>query len=197
VSRYVTVRVAGVGDLAAAVEAEEPGTLELCLADPAPAELPAALEQAVVVESVSGRGLRRVTGRAEWDSAAPERLRVLRGSEALVQRRSAARVEATVPALLVALEGGAGRAATTTVNLSGTGLLVRDSLGLTPGTSVRLELELQAGGAPVRVEGSVVRAERRGEMAVRFEPVTPDDRNRLARFIAERDRVGLRGGRAR
>ena len=196
-SRYVTVHVAGVGDLPASVEVEQDGALELCLADPAPAELAAALDRSVVVESISDRGLRRVTGRAHWDAAEPERLRVLRGSDVLVQRRRSARVEATVPALLVAVAGGAGRAATTTVNLSGTGLLVRDPLGLEPGATVRLELEIQAGAAPVRVEGTVVREGGRGEMAVRFEPVSADDRNRLARFISERDRVGLRGGRNR
>jgi hypothetical protein len=196
-SRYVTVRVAGLGDLPASVEAEQEDVLELCLADPPPAALAEALGRAVVVESISRRGLRRVTGRAEWDAAEPERLRVLCETELLVQRRRSARVAATVPALLVAVEGGAGRAATTTVNLSGTGLLVRDPLGLAPGTTVRLELEVEAGGAPVHVEGSVVRAGGRGEMGVRFEPVTADDRNRLARFISERDRVGLRAGRAR
>jgi hypothetical protein len=83
------------------------------------------------------------------------------------------------------------------VNVSGTGLLVRDPLGLAPGTALRVDLELDAGGPPVRVDGTVVRAGGRGEVAVQFEPVSREDRDRLARFISAANRAERRTRRTR
>ena len=84
----------------------------------------------------------------------PDELRIARESSKVIQRRDAVRVDAAVPALLIVVDGESARATTTTVNVSTTGLLVRDPHRPGAGTGVRLELELEAGGPPVVVDGT-------------------------------------------
>ena len=195
-SRYVTVRIPGLGALPAAVESETEGTVVLALAVRAPKGLDRALERAVRIECSSPRGVQRVTGHAQWDASRPDELRVTRETDELIQRRDAVRVDAVVPGLMVAVDGQSARAATTTVKVSGTGLLVRDPLGLAVGDRVRLELELDASDRPVAVEGRVVRDAGGDAKGMQFEALTRADQDRLARFIAERQRAELRmGGR--
>jgi len=194
-SRYVTVRIAAHDSLPAVVESETDRTVVLSLAVRAPKGLERALARPVRVECSTPRGVQRVTGVAHWDPARPDELRVQRESEELIQRRESVRVDAVVPGLLIAVEGQSARAATTTVNVSGTGLLVRDPLGLAIGERVRLELELEAGARPVAVEGRVVRDAGADAKGLQFEAVSRGDQDRLARFIAERQRAELRIGR--
>ena len=194
-SRYVSVQLPLHGELPAIVEAEDDAAVLLSLAVRAPKGLERALARPVRVECSTPRGVQRVTGVAHWDPARPDELRVQRESEELIQRREAVRVDAVVPGLLIAVEGQSARAATTTVNVSGTGLLVRDPLGLAIGERVRLELELEAGARPVAVEGRVVRDAGADAKGLQFEAVSRGDQDRLARFIAERQRAELRIGR--
>ena len=95
------------------------------------------------------------------------------------------------------MDGDSARATTTTVNVSTTGLLVRDPLDLAPGTGVRLELELEAGGPPVVVDGHIIREAGPGVKGVHFDGLDSRGQQRLARFIFERQRAALRtaGGR--
>jgi hypothetical protein len=194
-SRYVTVRIAAYDSLPAVVESETERTLVLSLAVRTPKDLEGALARPVRVECSTPRGIQRVTGLAHWDPARPDELRVQRGSEELIQRREAVRVDAVVAGLLIAVEGQSARAATTTVNVSGTGMLVRDPLGLAMGERIRLELELEAGARPVTVEGRVVREAGGDAKGLAFEAVSRADQDRLARFIAARQRAELRVGR--
>jgi hypothetical protein len=193
-SRYVTAHIAGIGDLPAVIEAEDEYGVVLALAVDPPAGLDRALHHPVHIECVAPRGVHRVTGVGGWDAARPDELRVAPRTSAVVQRRRAPRVDADVPALLVVVEGDSGRVATTTVNLSAAGLLVRDAVDVAPGTHVRVDLEIEAGAAPLTVEGRVVRKGRRGEQGIEFDTVSRDGRKRLARFIAARRLVlGGRG----
>ena len=73
---------------------------------------------------------------------------------------------------------------------------MRDPLGLAIGDRVRLELELDAERRPVAVEGRVVRDAGADAKGMQFEALSRGDQDRLARFIAERQRAELRmGGR--
>jgi len=193
-SRYVTVRIAALDSLPAVVESETERTVVLSLAVRTPDGLARALDRPVRIECSTPRGIQRVTGTAQWDPARPDELRVQRESDELIQRRDAVRVDAVVPGLLIAVDGDSARAATTTVNVSGTGLLLRDPLGLALGDRVRVQLELDA-GPPVAVDGRVVR-EAGENKGLQFEAVSRIDQDRIARFIAERQRAELRmGGR--
>ena len=99
-------------------------------------------------------------------------------------------------ALLVVVEGESARATTTTVNVSGTGVLLNDPLGLEPGTPVRVDLELEAGGRPVVVEGALVRAAGESVMGMQIEVISREDEQRLARLVADRQRAEPRVARA-
>jgi hypothetical protein len=195
-SRYVTLHLAVVGDLPALVETEDARSIVVSLAVRPPAELARAVQRPVRIECMTPRGIQHVTGTASWDAARPEELRIVRESDELVQRRNAVRVQAVVPALLVVADGGGARATTTTVNLSGTGLLLVDPLDLELGATVRVELELEAGARPVVVEGPLTREGGRGMKGMRFDIVAREDEQRLARFIADRQRAELRIARA-
>lgn len=196
-SRYVTVRLAAVGELPAVVESDDDATVVVSLAVRAPDHLHRVLDRPVDVECVSPRGIQRVTGPAQWDPTRPDELRVARQSDRIVQRRDAVRVDATVPALLIVVSDDGARATTTTVNLSGNGALIHDPLGIDLGTHVRVDLELEAGGPPVTVEGEVVRQVGETDKGIRFDGVSAEGQRRLARFLTERQRAELRTARGR
>jgi hypothetical protein len=191
-SRYVSVHLDSLGDLPAVVESEDEGTIVVSLAVRRPPGFERALGRPVGLQCVSARGIQRITGSAQWDAARPEELRIARESAKVIQRRDAVRVDAAMPALLIVADGEAARATTTTVNVSTTGLLVRDPLELAPGTRVRLELELEAGGPPLAVDGEIVREAGPGAKGVHFDAIDNRSQQRLARFIFERQRAALR-----
>jgi hypothetical protein len=191
-SRYVTVAIAVVGELPAVVEAEDDASIVLSLAVKAPAGFERALDRPVRVECVSPRGIQRVTGSATWDAAKPDELRIRRDDDALIQRRETVRVEATVPAKVTVLNGEPATADTTTVNLSVTGLLLRDPLALAIGTQVRLHLTLEDGGGPLAITGRVVREAGKDEKGVHIDEISREDQSRLTRLITDRQRAELR-----
>jgi hypothetical protein len=191
-SRYVTVHLAGLGGLPAVVEAEDDGGVRLSLALSAPDGLDRALERPVRIECVTPRGIQNLTGSACRVTARPDELRVTRDEDELIQRRDSARVEALVPALLIVGDGVRARVSTTTVNVSTLGLLVCDPLDLPIGTVVRVEVELEAGGPPLVVAGRLVREADPGEKGLHFGEITREGQQRLARFIAERQRAEMR-----
>jgi hypothetical protein len=191
-SRYVSVHLDSLGDLPAVVESEDEGTVVVSLAVRRPPGFERALARPVGLQCVSARGIQRITGSAKWDAARPDELRIARESSKLIQRRDAVRVDAAVPALLVVVEGESARATTTTVNVSTTGVLVRDPLDLAPDTHVRLELELEAGAPALVVDGRIVREAGPATKGVHFDASDSRSQQRLARFIFERQRAALR-----
>jgi hypothetical protein len=191
-SRYVTVDLAILGELPAVVEAEDDVSVVLSLALRPPDGLDRAVARGPVrVECISPRGIQRITGTAAWSPASPEELRVTRDDVAIVQRRDTVRVEAVVAAT-VAEAGRAASAETTTLNLSGTGLLLRDPLELAVGTHVRVLLTMEDGGAPVAITGRVVREFGTSDKGIHIDAISREDQNRLTRFITERQRAALR-----
>jgi hypothetical protein len=127
-------------------------------------------------------------GVAHWDPARPDELRVQRESEELIQRREAVRVDAVVPGLLIAVEGQSARAATTTVNVSGTGLLVRDPARPRHRRARPARARARGRRAPRGRRGPGRPRRRRRSQGLQFEAVSRGDQDRLARFIAERQR---------
>ena len=196
-SRYVSVHLDSLGDLPAVVESEDEGTVVVSLAVRRPAGFERALGRPVGLQCVSARGIQRITGLAKWDAARPDELRIARESSKVIQRRDAVRVDAAVPALLTVVDGDSPRATTTTVNVSTTGLLLRDPLDLAPDSRVRLELELEAGGPPLLVDGHIVREAGSGVKGVHFDAADSRAQQRLARFIFERQRAALRTANGR
>jgi hypothetical protein len=203
-SQYVTVQLAQIGGLPAVVESEDDGQVLLSLAVQAPAGLHRVLDRPVRIECVSVRGIQRVTGLAAWSPEHPDQLRVTKEADDVIQRREAVRVQAVAPAVVTVLamppagEGPApappaGPIATTSLNLSTTGVLVRAELPM--GTQVRVELELEPAEPPVVVTGRIVR-EVKDEKGVYIEDISSLDQNRLSRYITEKQRAELRMSRS-
>jgi c-di-GMP-binding flagellar brake protein YcgR len=86
---------------------------------------------------------------------------------------------------------------TSTLNLSGGGVLVRDLWRLPLGIDVQIELVVDPEAPPIRALARVVRdggPERKG---LRFEDLSPQDSERLMRFVREKERAALRISRGR
>jgi hypothetical protein len=204
-SQYVTVLLAQIGGLPAVVEDEDDGQILLSLAVQAPPGFQRVLDRPVRIECVSARGIQRVTGRADWSADHPDQLRITREVDDTIQRRDAVRVQAVAPAVLTVLSfppiaDGAPRALpepikTTSLNVSTTGVLVRDPAELPMGTRVRIELEIEAGESPVVLTGHIVR-EVKDEKGVCIDDISRPDQNRLNRYVTEKQRAELRMSRS-
>jgi hypothetical protein len=192
-SRYVTVQVAVVGELPAVVETEDEQGMLLALATKAPPGLSRMLDRPVRVECTTPRGIQRVVGTATWDAASPDLLTVRRDSDDLIQRRDTVRVQAVVPARLSVTEGDKVSADTTTLNVSVTGVLIKDPLKLALGTPVRLELALDYDSpTPLVATGAIVRDGGHDEKGVHIKEISRPDQSRLTRFVTDRQRAELR-----
>ena len=204
-SQYVTVRLAQIGGLPAVVEDEDDAQILLSLAVHAPPGLDRVLDRPVRIECVSARGIQRVTGRAAWSPQAPDQLRVTREADDTIQRREAVRVQAVAPAVLTVLAfppagDGPARALpdapvkTTSLNVSTTGVLVRDPVGLPMGTRVSVELELEPGKPPLLLAGHIVREDGEAK-GICIDDISRRDQNRMNRYIADKQRAELRMSR--
>jgi hypothetical protein len=192
-SRYVTVQVAIAGELPAVVEAEDEQGIVLVLATKVPLGIDRMLDRPVRIECVTPRGIQRVTGLASWNATSPDVLSIRRDTADLIQRRDTVRVQAVVPARITPTEGEQHYGAdTSTLNLSATGMLVKDPLGLELGTGVSVELTLDDDAGPLVVTGTIVREGAPDEKGVHITDISRIDVSRLTRFITERQRAELR-----
>lgn len=174
-------------DLAARVEAADSDHLTLVLTA-APGEL---RDRTGVVEYTSPRGVHRLTGTIEPDGS-PDVVRVRREADDVVQRRDFARVDAALPVTVTVSDPIRGAAHTTSLNVSAGGLLVADPLGLPAGAAVEVKLELSAGSAPVLARGRILHEVGDGAKGVQIEQIAREDRERLVRFVIERERLARR-----
>jgi c-di-GMP-binding flagellar brake protein YcgR len=188
----VAVLLPHVGGLPATVEAVKGMSVTLVLAVPDD-RVKRLNGQAVAIEKTSGRGIQRFNGTLSVGGKAGELLTIaLRGEAERVQRRSFVRVSAVLPVNIVSLEKGVSGGQTTTVNVSGSGVLITDKWRLPLGTDVRLEIQLGAEEPPLRALGRVVRYSSETEKGIRIEDMARADEDRLIKFIRERERAELR-----
>jgi hypothetical protein len=142
----------------------------------------------VVVESATSRGLMRLRGTAVRDDADLVRL-TLDGPPQLVQRRQFVRVIAPQD---VTLDDESGWYTTTrSLNISGGGMLVSGPADLDLDREIHFALSLGEELAPVTGSGRVVRAASNKQRAIVFEEIRQADRERLIRFIFDRQRAAL------
>jgi hypothetical protein len=146
--------------------------------------------EAVVAEYATPLGVHRVHGRITTVGGRVGVLRLSRSGGEVIQRREWARVDVAVP---VRLTAALGVVRTHTQNLSAGGMLVRDPLRLDDGESVTFALELTPGGAWIDGAATVVGARRdEGIAALRIDRVAASDRERIVRWILERQRHAIR-----
>ncbi len=193
----VTVQLGAAGDLPGRVDHDDGEVLTLVVLPREGATVALPDEVGVTVEWTTRRGLHRMAGTAMRDPARPEVLRVRRDAVKVVQRRDAIRVEVVVRATVTVVDGEIPPFATNTLDLSITGLSLRDPAELAEGAVVDVDLAIAPDEPPVHVRGVVVRTPRPGVKSVRTDAITPQDRHRLTRLISERQRRELLVARER
>jgi hypothetical protein len=193
----VSVVLPHVGGLPATVEALNGSVVKLVLAVPDD-RVPRLNGQLVAIEKTSGRGIQRYTGILSVAGGKGELLSVaLEGDAERVQRRNFVRVPAVVPIKVISLEKGVSAGETLTINVSGSGVLIKDKWRLPLGIDVRIEVQLDPDGEPLRALGRVVRYSSEEEKGIRIEDISRSDEDRLIKFIRERERAELRMARDR
>lgn len=188
----VSVVLPHVGGLPATVELVKGAAVTVVLAVPDD-RVKRLSGQMVAIEKISGRGIQRFNGPLAVGGKVGELLTVtIQGEAERVQRRSFVRVSAILPVNVISLEKGVSAGRTTTLNLSGSGVLINDPWRLPLGVDVRLEIEIEAGGPPLKALGRVVRYSSDTEKGIRIEDMARVDEDRLIKFIRERERADLR-----
>lgn len=192
--QHVLLRPAvGGAPVPAQVEATDGEILTLVLSvRPAPGA-PGWGDGRAIVEYTTRRGVHRAGGTVLVDPAQPEVLRLRHdGQPEVLQRRNFVRVDAVVPVQVKITDPLRGSAHTTTLNVSGGGMLFRDPIGLPFGARVEVVVELAAGSAPVRAVGRIAREVSDEVKGMEIVEIGRDDRERLIRYVTERERMALR-----
>ena len=188
----VSVVLPQVGGLPATVESNTGSSVKLVLAVPDD-RVRRFADHEVGIEKTTARGVQRFTGTLTVSGEKDELLTVtLEGDAERVQRRNFVRIDAVVPIKIVSLEKGVTAGETTTLNVSGSGVLVKDKWRLPLGVDVRLEITLEEGAEPIRALGRVVRFSSEVEKGIRIDDMSRTDEDRMIKFIRERERAALR-----
>src|SRR5215218_10085782 len=177
---HVQLSLPHVGLLPATVASVEAGAIVLVLAvkDNRVQRLAG---QEVAVEYKTGRGIQRFGGILQIESGDQLRV-VMKGEAERIQRREWARVDTILPIKVKGVDEPVG-GETQTLNISGGGVLVKDKWNLPLGIDVRIELEPEPGGAPIRALGRVVRVANPDEKGVRIDSISREDEERLVRLV--------------
>jgi len=193
--RKVNVRLPYIGTLPATVEVSAADRILVTLMVPDD-RVQRMSGAEVAVESTTERGIQRFSGTLVLHPR-PELLEVVVAGEAeRIQRREWARVGATVPVRLKALgDSIATPGETSSLNISGGGILINDIWHLPVGIDVRLELVIEVDVEPIKALARVVRDVGTNQKGLRFEDLARDDSERLMKFVRERERAALRVSR--
>jgi len=193
---HVQINLPHIGLLPATIESCSPGVVVVTLAvEDARVKRLDGVE--VAVEHATGRGINRFGGTLKLDPSRPAQLRIeLQGEAERIQRRGWARIEATLKVTVKGVDEPVG-GETVTLNISGGGVLVKDPWNMPLGIDVRVEIEVEAGSAPITALGRVVREPARDQKGIRIDSIARDDEERLVRLVRERELAALRMSRGR
>jgi hypothetical protein len=193
---HVHLSLPHVGLLPATVAWVEPGAIVLVLTIK-DARVPRLAGGEVAVEYKTGRGIQRFGGILQLDERRPEELRVITQGEAeRIQRREWARVDTVLPISVQGVDEQIG-GDTTTLNISGGGVLVNDKWDMPLGLDVRIELLADPKDPPIKAMGRVVRIAGKDEKGIRIDSIAREDEERLVRLVRERELASLRMSRNR
>jgi c-di-GMP-binding flagellar brake protein YcgR len=140
----------------------------------------------LVLECTSQHGVIRFAGQAVVEESDLVRFRVEDPPE-VEQRRQFVRVVAPRQVVLAVLgEGTIDRAYS--LDVSGGGMLLSGPESLKVGDRIRFRLQLDSGTPAIKGRGRVVRCAGEAQRGISFEEIDPVDRDRLIRFIFQRQR---------
>jgi c-di-GMP-binding flagellar brake protein YcgR len=153
----------------------------------------------VVLEYTAVRGLYRRSGQGRFDVGGVDTIRFLPEHDAqLIQRRGFARVDVAVP-VSVAVNDKLPPVTVESIDLSGSGARLQPlppgPVDLELGRFVWLEISISEDDEPIQARGTVLRELEDGSKGVHFDYIPDHDRDRLVRFLFERQRLMRKAGR--
>jgi hypothetical protein len=144
----------------------------------------------VAIQYVTRRGVCRIDGvahRAKDESS----IRVSHtGQVELIQRREFVRIDAMIPVTYLPLGVGGWTAEATTINVSGGGFMIsgREGLRMDEVCTFTLFLDGEREAGPLECDGQVMR-ETAGGLGISITLIEEDERERLIRWVFERERL--------
>ena len=196
VGEHVQVNLPHIGLLPATVESVQAATVVVVLAV-GDARVKRLEGSEVAIEHATGRGIHRYGGTLHLNAGRPDELRVaLQGEAERIQRREWARIDASLKVTVRGIDEPVG-GDTVTLNISGGGILIKDPWHMPLGIDVRIELQPEAGGGPIRALGRVVREPAADQKGIRIDNIAREDEERLVRLVRERELAALRMSRGR
>ena len=190
---HATVVVPEVGSFPAVVDMDAGHATAMLLVRPLQ-PLAAAVGSEVQIDIATRRGLLHVGAQVVQAPGAEVLELGLTGRSQLVQRREFARVDAFLEVVVTPATGAAPIAAAV-VNISASGAVVSRLAAMGAGDEGRLRLRLAPHDPPLEILGRVVREFDGQFRAVHFEQILDADRERIVRFVFERQRLDRRDGR--
>jgi hypothetical protein len=152
----------------------------------------------VVLEYTAARGLYRRRGGGRFDVAGVDTMRFVPVADAdLIQRRGFARVDVEVP-VTVSIDDVTAPVTVDTIDLSGSGARLQDAVDsdhLAVGRMVWLDLSISDADEPIQARGTVLRELEDGSKGVDFDYIPELHRDRLVRFLFERQRLMRQAGK--
>jgi len=189
--QHAMVILPRLGPIPAFVEFDGEDAYAMLLARPLrrPAEL---VGEEIAIHVATPRGLMCFDARIVGVSA-DDRLELdILARRELVQRRSFARVDAFLEVAATSPPGSARTITAAIVNISASGAVLSRLEGLSCGDSIELRLPLGPGEPALEIGGRIVRDFGGGLRAVQFERLYEADRERIVRFVIERQRLELK-----
>jgi hypothetical protein len=190
--QHATVTLPEIGSFPAVVELDDEHATAMLLVRPLQS-LTGTVGSDVQIDIATKRGLLHVDAQVV-EASAGEVLELGLTSSELVQRRSFVRVDAFLEVVVTPSTTGQPLPAAV-VNISASGAVVSRLSGMAVGDDARLDLRLAPYDPPLRIDARVVRKFDEQFRAVHFELIQESDRERIVRFVMDRQRLERRHGR--
>jgi hypothetical protein len=191
--RHATVTLPDLGSFPVVIDMDAEHATAMLLVRPLHS-LTAAVGRDVQIDMPTNRGLLHLGAHVVQAPDAEVLELDLTGTSELVQRRGFVRVDAFLE-VVVTPEEGAEPIPAAVVNISGSGAVVSRLPATEVGDVAHLELRLAPFDPPLAIDARVVRVFDEQFRAVRFELIKEADRERIVRFVFDRQRLDRRDGR--
>jgi hypothetical protein len=197
-SDRVEIKIRGVGRTSGTVENVDDDSVVIALVVSATADAMALEQPDAVLEYTTVRGLYRQKGYATFDQGGNKKVRFVGQEEPeRVQRRDFVRVDVNIP-VAVAFKNDPHAIQYDALNLSANGVLLASPPGagvaMQIGVFVWLQINLYDGKDPIEARGTAVRSAPHGAVGIRFDHISEENQERLARYVARQEREQRKRG---
>jgi len=191
--RHATVTLPQIGSFPAMVDMDDADHATVMLLVRPLQSLARTVGSDIQFDIATKRGLLHVDGQVV-EASSSEVLELGLTHSELIQRREYARVDAFLEVVVTSNEAAVTVPAAV-VNISASGAVVSRLSMLSVGDEAELELRLAPADPPIKIIARVVRESDEQFRALHFEQIAERDRERIVRFVFDRQRLERRHGR--